>query len=160
MPVTITAAARTPATINAHTARGLTSHRYSDQLARGGEHRRVGTWTAHDRLGPRRAIAKLDTASAQLVLDDVDARAHNVRRDRAPHNEISVGADIVDRRRLLAHRRGDDFSAALDHLVYTGGQLGRGPYLACRARSSQSRLGHPRLLGRKIAPALHGFLSM
>jgi hypothetical protein len=31
-----------------------------------------------------------------------------------------------------------DFSAALDHLVYTGGQLGRGPYLARKARSSQS----------------------
>lgn len=31
-----------------------------------------------------------------------------------------------------------DFSAVLDHLVYTGGQLGRGPYLARRARSSQS----------------------
>ena len=34
--------------------------------------------------------------------------------------------------------RGYDVSARLDHFVYTGGQLGRGPYLACRARSSQS----------------------
>src|SRR6187431_2152483 len=89
---------------------GLGNHAWSGpemrprrrRLACNRERSAVGTWKAHDGLDPRPRIARLDTAGAQFVLDDVDARAHNVRRDGTPHDEKSVDAEIVNRCRHLA----------------------------------------------------------
>jgi hypothetical protein len=70
--------------------------------ARSCERGTFGARETDDGLGPGLGIARIDSARAELVFDDVHARTHSVRRHGALHHNESVRAEIVNGCRHLA----------------------------------------------------------
>jgi hypothetical protein len=64
--------------------------------------RLAGARKTHDGRDPRRTIARVDTAGAKLISEDVHTLADDIWRDCAAHNEVSLGEEVVDRLRHLS----------------------------------------------------------
>src|SRR5206468_9644787 len=64
--------------------------------ARRAERGTLGARQADDGLSPRLGITRIDSSRAQFVLDDVDARAHNVWRYCISYHQKSVRGEVVN----------------------------------------------------------------
>src|SRR4030095_13753014 len=97
-------------------------------------------------LKPQSALVRHHGRS-NLLKEDREV-AGVLERDRLPVWDLELNLEAkranvpVATPSQLGHRDPEvvdldhgSFPPTLDHLVYTGGQLGRGPYWACRARS-------------------------